>query len=121
MIVGEDDADALATRMASGAPATTSPVALFEAVMAVARATLCPPADARQRVMEFTQLFDIAVRPVDQAAFEFAVHAQANFGKGRHPAALNMGDCFAYGSARAMGAALLVKGNDFGQTDILQA
>lgn len=40
------------------------------------------------------------------------------FGKGRHPAELNMGDCFAYASARILGAKLLFKGGDFGETDI---
>jgi len=40
------------------------------------------------------------------------------FGKGRHPAKLNMGDCFSYTLARSMGQPLLFKGNDFRQTDI---
>jgi ribonuclease VapC len=40
------------------------------------------------------------------------------FGKGRHPARLNMGDCFAYACARAHGVPLLFKGDDFGLTDI---
>jgi ribonuclease VapC len=40
------------------------------------------------------------------------------FGKGRHRAQLNMGDCFAYACARRQGAPLLFKGDDFGRTDI---
>jgi ribonuclease VapC len=39
-------------------------------------------------------------------------------GKGRHPAALNFGDCFAYALAKTSGEPLLAKGNDFAQTDI---
>ena len=40
------------------------------------------------------------------------------FGKGRHPAGLNFGDCFAYALAKATGEPLLFKGDDFSQTDI---
>ena len=47
-----------------------------------------------------------------------AADAYAHFGKGRHPAALNMGDCFAYACAKANKAKLLFKGNDFSKTDI---
>lgn len=41
------------------------------------------------------------------------------FGKGRHPAALNYGDCFAYALATVLGEPLLYKGNDFGFTDLI--
>jgi ribonuclease VapC len=43
------------------------------------------------------------------------------FGKGRHPAALNLGDCFAYALAKSRGEPLLFKGNDFSQTDVKAA
>ena len=43
------------------------------------------------------------------------------FGKGRHPAGLNLGDCFSYALARTSGGSLLFKGNDFAQTDIAGA
>lgn len=45
--------------------------------------------------------------------------AWQSFGKGRHPAALNLGDCFSYALAKHTGEPLLFKGNDFNQTDIL--
>ena len=47
-----------------------------------------------------------------------AAAAWRRFGKGRHPAALNLGDCFAYAAAKALGAVLAFKGDDFLQTDI---
>jgi len=47
-----------------------------------------------------------------------AIDAFERFGKGRHPAALNFGDCFAYACARRFGVPLLYKGDDFPQTDI---
>ncbi len=50
-----------------------------------------------------------------------ALEAFLNFGRGRHPAKLNLGDCFAYALAKALNAPLLFKGNDFSQTDIRPA
>lgn len=49
---------------------------------------------------------------------ELATEAFLRFGKGRHPAKLNMGDCFSYALAKSIGQPLLFKGNDFSQTDI---
>ena len=43
------------------------------------------------------------------------------FGKGRHPAGLNLGDCFAYALAQSRGEPLLYKGNDFSLTDVKAA
>ena len=53
----------------------------------------------------------------DLAALE-ARQAYLDFGRGNHPAGLNFGDCFAYALAKAAGAPLLFKGDDFGRTDI---
>jgi ribonuclease VapC len=47
-----------------------------------------------------------------------ALRAWRNYGKGRHPAQLNLGDCCVYGLAKASGEPILCKGNDFAQTDI---
>ncbi len=55
---------------------------------------------------------------IGEREFELAAEAYAEFGKGRHQAALNMGDCFAYACARANHARLLFKGDDFSKTDI---
>jgi ribonuclease VapC len=52
---------------------------------------------------------------------DLAVDAFRRFGKGRHPAALNFGDCFSYALAKATGEPLLFKGDDFSQTDIDRA
>lgn len=49
---------------------------------------------------------------------ELACEAFRRFGKGRHPAALNIGDCFAYALAKATGEPLLSKGDDFPRTDL---
>ena len=52
--------------------------------------------------------------------YRAAEHAFDRFGKGRHPAGLNMGDCFSYAVAAIAKAPLLFKGNDFGRTDVDQ-
>ncbi|MBK8454074.1 MAG: type II toxin-antitoxin system VapC family toxin [Thiofilum sp.] len=57
----------------------------------------------------------VAVTP-EQATL--ARHAYERYGKGRHPAKLNFGDCFSYAAALACGEPLLFKGNDFSETDI---
>jgi len=54
----------------------------------------------------------------DEKHYRAAEQAFERFGKGRHPAALNMGDCFSYAVAAVNKAPLLFKGQDFGQTDL---
>ena len=55
----------------------------------------------------------------DQSALAF--NAYRRFGKGSHPAGLNLGDCAAYALAKSLDAPLLFKGNDFARTDIRRA
>lgn len=63
----------------------------------------------------------IEVVGVDLEQGALARRAFARYGKGRHAAGLNFGDCFAYALAQALGEALLFKGNDFSQTDVAPA
>lgn len=56
--------------------------------------------------------------PVDAEQVELARSAWRKFGKGRHPAGLNFGDCFSYALAKSSGEPLLAKGTDFAKTDI---
>ncbi len=63
----------------------------------------------------------IDVAPVDGAQAAIAVEAYRRFGKGRHPAGLNLGDVFPYALARQRGLPLLFKGGDFSRTDIRSA
>jgi ribonuclease VapC len=58
------------------------------------------------------------VEPVTARQAELARHAYRDFGKGRHKAGLNLGDCFAYALAKEMDEPLLFKGDDFRHTDI---
>lgn len=59
--------------------------------------------------------------PVDDEQVQVARAAWRRYGKGRHPAGLNLGDLFAYALARVSGEDLLFKGDDFGKTDIAHA
>lgn len=63
----------------------------------------------------------IEILPVSQADGDAAVKAFLSFGKGRHPAHLNIVDCFSYALAKSRNLPLLFKGNDFAQTDIRRA
>jgi ribonuclease VapC len=60
----------------------------------------------------------ISVVPFGEAEWQLAVHAFLKYGRGRHKAALNFGDCLAYASAAAVGDTLLFTGDDFRLTDI---
>jgi len=60
----------------------------------------------------------VDVVPVDAEQIEIARMAWRRYGKGRHPAALNFGDCFAYALAKVLDEPLLSKGTDFARTDI---
>ena len=76
---------------------------------------------ARLDLDDWLVLRRIEVLPVDLATAQLAANAFATFGRGRHPAGLNYGDCFAYALAKSLGARLLYKGDDFARTDIESA
>ncbi|HWF75624.1 MAG TPA: type II toxin-antitoxin system VapC family toxin [Caulobacteraceae bacterium] len=63
----------------------------------------------------------IEVVPVDDLQWRAAAEALVRYGKGRHPARLNLGDSFAYALAKVRGEPLLYKGDDFARTDIVAA
>ena len=63
----------------------------------------------------------ITVVPFGEAEWHVAIDAFRRFGRGRHAAALNFGDCLAYASAAAAGDTLLFVGDDFARTDIVPA
>jgi len=63
----------------------------------------------------------IAIVPMTAEHYEIARFAWRRYGKGRHPAGLNIGDCCSYALAKSTGEALLFKGGDFNQTDIQAA
>ncbi len=60
----------------------------------------------------------IDILPFDAGQAELALDAWRRYGKGRHPAGLNLGDCSSYALARFIGEPLLYKGEDFAKTDV---
>ncbi|HET6233759.1 MAG TPA: type II toxin-antitoxin system VapC family toxin [Acetobacteraceae bacterium] len=118
IIAMEDDAASLTGRLAGGRGRTTSAYAIFEAAVGLARIANAPVADALAVVDRFLTEIDAAVVAIDRETGIAAVKAFARFGKGRHPAGLNMGDCFAYACAKQIDVPLLCKGNDFPRTDM---
>ena len=66
----------------------------------------------------FVAKAQISLAPVDEEQANLARRAFRKYGKGRHPAGLNCGDCFSYALSKALQEPLLFKGNDFSQTDV---
>jgi len=74
--------------------------------------------DARPLLARFIQEFEIQPITFGEAHWQEAVRAFGHFGKGRHPAALNFGDCMTYATARLARQPLLFVGDDFSKTDL---
>jgi ribonuclease VapC len=91
---------------------------LVEASLVVAGRRRAP---AKGEVEGLVKELAITVVPFGEAEWRAAVDAFLRFGRGRHPAALNFGDCLAYASAAVARDTLLFIGDDFTQTDITPA
>jgi len=74
--------------------------------------------DARGWLARFLTEASVVTIPFGDVHWGAAVDAWLKFGKGRHPAGLNFGDCMAYATAKVSGVPLLCAGEDFPQTDI---
>lgn len=98
-----------------------SGLAVWETVAGLCRSYTFSVPSARARVQLFLKTLAFEYVSIGEHECDLAADAYAQFGKGRHPAALNMGDCFAYACARANEAKLLFKGDDFVKTDIPSA
>lgn len=77
--------------------------------------------DNRDLMCDMLNELALMVEPVALADAWLAAEAYRRFGRGRHPAKLNYGDCFAYALARRLDLPLLFKGDDFRHTDIRSA
>jgi ribonuclease VapC len=119
ILAPEADGETYANRIDEKDMPTTSSLAIFETVLALARIRYVPVAEAMLLVLEFLERGDVGVTPIGEDAHILAVGAHARFGKGTgHPARLNMGDCFSYALAKQTRAELLYKGDDFAHTDL---
>jgi ribonuclease VapC len=117
VVLGELDAERYLSEL-QRQPVAVSAASLLEAAIVV---------EAKQGLDAARDLDLLVEGVVDVVAAVDEVHAQAarnawrRFGKGRHPAALNFGDCLVYATAQLADAPLLFKGEDFAQTDLRRA
>ena len=118
IIAGEDGADALADALEADQTRLCSALSVWETMAGLRRSHGLSVADARARIALFLDAGRFQFVGIGEREWGMAAEAYDRFGKGRHPAALNMGDCFAYACAKANRARLLCKGDGFGQTDL---
>lgn len=118
MLTDEDEARELLARMQQSTARLTSPLAVWAAAIAIARVLDLPIAAAAEAVASYLALMEIKMVNVAPETARMALEAYDRYGKSRHPARLNFGDCFAYACARRLGEPLMFKGADFPQTDI---
>ncbi len=111
--------EALAAALNGAATRATSPIAVFEAALGIRRKRFCAVAEAEQDVLEFLTAAQVRIVAIAEAESHAALDAFSRYGKGTgHPAQLNLGECFAYAVARAIGAKILFAGADLSMTDI---
>ncbi len=122
ILTDESESALLVAALDQAGGATTTPIAIYEATLGVRRKRRSGVTQAERAVMEFLRLARIVVQPIQPETAHLALEAFDRYGKGRgHPARLNLGDCFMYAQAKAGGASLLYKGDDFSKTDIESA
>jgi ribonuclease VapC len=116
LAIALDEPEAEAFKKAlRGAPILIGWPTLFETRLALAAKGFF---NAGAIVAGLVEAPNVSAVAFDRKHFEKAEAAFERFGKGRHPAALDMGDCLAYAVAAVAKAPLLFKGREFGQTDL---
>ncbi|MFT8644558.1 MULTISPECIES: type II toxin-antitoxin system VapC family toxin [Acetobacteraceae] len=115
----EDEADAFLRIIAETDRCPLSAVSLLETSMVLAGKV--GDESAWRGLDDLIETAAIEIVPQDADQERIARDAFLRFGKGRHPAGLNFGDCASYALARAHDAPLLFKGEDFPHTDIMSA
>lgn len=119
VVLGEPDAEAyLSAMVADAGDLLMSAASRVEVgIVLEARQGL----EATNDLQTLLSRLRVDVTPLDADQAVAALTGWRRFGKGRHPAGLNLGDCFSYALAKVKGAPLLYKGEDFRQTDIASA
>lgn len=115
ILLNEPEIDSISLAIEQDPVRLLSAASFLEAAMVVESRYGDPGGIELDRLIE---RIGIDIVPVDARQAEVARQGFRQFGKGRHPAALNFGDCFAYALSRVSGEPLLFKGNDFSRTDV---
>jgi ribonuclease VapC len=118
LLTDEPEAGALAAALEKAGNRRTSPLVRLEACAVLATRLDIAPHQADELFEELLAEADIRIMPVTDTVGRIAVECFEAYGKGRHPARLNIVDCFSYACAKALGVPLLFKGDDFAQTDV---
>ena len=121
MIAGEQEADDLANRLDRRQLRLCSALSSWKTVAGLHRSYHFASGAARATVASFMAPNGLWVVVSGATESDVALEAYAAFGEQRHPAALNLGDCFTYACARVNRMPLLFKGDEFGRTDVLAA
>jgi ribonuclease VapC len=115
ILLAEEDAERYTRAIEGAAQPRMSAASYVEAAVVIdSRGDVL----ARREFDRFIRRAGIEVVAVDLEQAEIARQAYRDFGKGRHPAGLNFGDCFSYSLAKRNEEPLLFKGTDFGLTDV---
>ncbi len=117
IVMKEAEAQRFVDAMVSAGSRVMTGINLLEAQIVLTFGKAMPP----ETIEDFVARESIEIVPFDAALSTLAFAAYRRYGKGRHPARLNMGDCAAYALAKARGWPLLYKGEDFTLTDIERA
>lgn len=118
ILLGEPEAPALIQGIAGASKRLAAAFTVLEAAVVIETRK----GEAGRRELDLL-LHDAGVDIVamDAGQVELAKEAYRRFGKGRHPASLNLGDCCAYALSKQSGEPLLFKGEDFARTDVARA
>ena len=118
ILFGEDDAEGLAAAIEADPTRLISAASMLEASLVVESEL----GEEGGRELDLLVLrAGIEVIPFTADQLSLARQAFRSFGKGRHPAGLNFGDCFSYALSKTTGEPLLYKGEDFSRTDVTTA
>lgn len=118
ILLGESEAEAFARLIMDDSKRLLSAFSFLETSIVI-EAKKGEPGGRELDLLIHRAGIDIIAMDTEQS--ELARYAWRNYGKGRHPAGLNIGDCCSYALARYSGEPLLFKGNDFSKTDIVSA
>lgn len=97
---------------------STNATVIYETTVVLARKAEKDISTVRDFVLEFLDDLNVEISPITRATAIAALDAFAHYGKGRHPARLNFGDCFSYAGAKEVGLPFLYVGEDFAKTDL---
>lgn len=118
IIAGEEEREVFVERLRAASALLWSAMSCWEAVSALQNTYKQPVDVARGRLQDFAGDFSLSIVDIGAQELQAALDAYQIYGKGRHRAQLNFGDCFAYACAKTNDARLLYKGNDFAHTDL---